>query len=85
MLTGELFRYNQERGFGFIRCPSRGENFYVHISKAEGNLRNILLGQVDTQFVVWDGFYDPPIPVMFVDGGYREGHNNPQALYVRAG
>lgn len=77
-LSGEVIWYNAERGYGSIYCPSRGEEFYLHIYKTEGELRSIL------QAVDLTGYCDPPVPVNFVDGGYKEGHSKPQAQYVRA-
>ena len=77
-LSGEVSWYNAERGYGAIYCPSRGEEFYLHIYKTEGDLRNML------QSIELTGYCDPPIPVNFVDGGYKEGHSKPQAQYVRS-
>ena len=78
-LAGEVIWYNAERGYGSIYCPSRAEEFYLHIYKTEGDLRSILQNIDNT------GYCDPPVPVNFVDGGYKEGHSKPQAQYIRAG
>ncbi len=77
-LAGEVVWYNAERGYGSIYCPGRGEEFYLHIYKADLGLKNIL------QAIDATGFCDPPIPVTFADGGYKEGHSKPQANYVAA-
>lgn len=77
-LSGEVVWYNAERGYGSIYCPDRGEEFYVHIYKADPHLKNTL------QAITMTGFCNPPIPVTFADGGYREGHSKPQAQYVAA-
>ncbi len=77
-LVGEVVWYNAERGYGSIYCPSRGEEFYLHIYKADPALKNIL------QEIAVTGFCEQPIPVTFADGGYREGHSKPQAQYVTA-
>ena len=76
-LSGEVIWYNSERGYGSIYCPARGEEFYLHIYKTEGELRSIL------QAVEISGYCDPPVPVNFIDGGYKDGHSKPQAHYVR--
>ncbi len=75
-LSGEVVWYNADRAFGAIFCPSRGEEFYLHIYKADPNLKNRLQSLNET------GYCNPPIPVTFIDGGYREGHANPQAFYI---
>lgn len=82
-LAGEVNRYNVEKGYGFITCTNRDENFYFHISEVGDGLEDKLLELADNQH----GFveYYPPIPVTFVDGGYRAGYGNPQARFVRAG
>jgi hypothetical protein len=76
-LSGAVVWYNAERGYGSIDCPDRGEEFYLHIYKADGELRNIL------QSLELSGYCEPPIPVTFTDGGYKDGHSKPQALFAR--
>ena len=77
-LAGEVVWYNADRGYGAIYCPSRGEEFYLHIYKTDGDLKYRLQSIVDT------GPCYPSIPVTFVDAGYREGHSKPQAHFIRA-
>ena len=77
-LSGEVIWYNADRGYGSIYCPNRGEEFYLHIYKTDGDLKYRLQSIADT------GHCDPPIPVSFVDGGYREGHSKPQANFIRS-
>ena len=67
-LSGEVTWYNADRGYGSIYCPNRGEEFYLHIYKTDGELKYQLQALVDS------GPLYPSIPVTFVDGGYREGH-----------
>jgi hypothetical protein len=76
-LAGEVIWYNAERGYGSIYCADRGEEFYLHIYKTDPDLKYRLQSIADT------GYCDPPIPVTFADGGYREGHSKPQANFIR--
>ncbi len=76
-LDGEVVWYNVERGYGSIYCPSRGVEFYLHIYKSDMDLKYRLQSLTET------GQCLPPIPVTFVDSGYREGYSKPQASFIR--
>jgi cold shock CspA family protein len=43
---GELVRWNDERGFGFIESPSSEENFFIHISTLKGMPRRPVVGDI---------------------------------------
>ncbi len=52
MLTGTIKRFDTERGFGFIRCPSTHSDVFFHITglaeaflPAEGQEVEFTLGQ----------------------------------------
>ncbi len=77
-LEGEVVWYNSERGYGSIYCPSLGEEFYLHIYKTDTALRNTLKN------LDYIGTCEPPIPVTFIDGGYKEGHSKRQAQFINA-
>ena len=77
-LAGEVIWYNSEKGYGSIYCPSLNEEFYIHIYKTDNVLSNTLKALDVT------GTCEPPIPVTFTDGGYKEGHPKRQAQYASA-
>ena len=43
---GELVRWNDERGFGFIKLPSSEENFFIHITALKDMPRRPVVGDI---------------------------------------
>lgn len=43
---GELVRWNDERGFGFIKLPSSAENVFIHITVLKDMPRRPVIGDI---------------------------------------
>ena len=43
---GELVRWNDERGFGFIKSPSSEEKFFIHITALKAMPRRPVVGDI---------------------------------------
>ncbi|MCI0439096.1 MAG: cold shock domain-containing protein, partial [Chloroflexi bacterium] len=86
ILQGAVFRFSKQEGFGFIKCPSKGTDFYCHVSQISEAVHRELLTRPGTEVTggrnVFTDFYNP-VPVVFENGGWRPGARVPQALNVQ--
>ena len=56
-MMGKVTNYNQERGFGFVRCFEDGESYYIN-QKMVGDEGYLIPGSI-IEFEIWTDENDP--------------------------
>lgn len=59
MATGTVKFFNSEKGFGFISCPDKEKDVFVHFSNIQGSGYKTLVEGQQVEFEIVDGRKGP--------------------------